>query len=79
LVSMYEPLIIAATAATGVSLATPKEYDPALSLLLSVFGIGAGLYSIHLATQDQPEAALSAGMTSVMFGLLNLAKSLGLV
>ena len=76
---MYEPLIIATTVATGASLAIPEEYDQAFSTLLSVLSVSAGMYGLHMARQDQSEAAFSSGMASVIFSLLNLAKSLGLV
>ena len=77
--STYEPLIIATTAATGASIAMPEEYSPTMSLLLSVLGISSAVYSQHLARQNQADAALNASMASIMFSLLSLAKSLGLV
>ncbi len=77
--SIYEPLIIATTAATGASIAMPEEYSPTMSLLLSVLGISSAVYSQHLARQNQADAALNARMASIMFSLLSLAKSLGLV
>ena len=77
--STFEPLIIATAAATGASIAMPEEYNPTMSILLSVLGISSGVYSQHLARQNQADAALNASMASIMFSLLSLAKSLGLV
>ncbi len=77
--STFEPLIIATAAATGASIAMPEEYNPTMSILLSVLGISSGAYSLYLARQNQADAALNASMASIMFSLLALAKSLGLV
>ena len=77
--SIYEPLIIATTAATGASIAMPEKYNPAMSLLLSVLGISSGLYGLYLARQNQTDAALNASLASITFSLLSLAKSLGLL
>ena len=77
--SIYEPLIIATTAATGASIAMPEKYNPTMSLLLSVLGISSGLYSLYLARQNQTDAALNASLASITFSLLSLAKSLKLL
>jgi len=77
--SIYEPLIIATTAASGASLAMPREYNHVMSILLAVLGVSAGMYGIHLARQDQLEAALVADMTSIVLDMLSIAKALGLV
>ena len=71
--------MIAAPMATGVSLAVPKEYSPALSVLLASLGAGCGIIGLHLARQGQLEAALAWDMASIMFDLLSIVKALELI
>jgi len=75
--AMSEALIIAAPAALGVSLAIPKEYSPALSVLLSSLGVSCGIIGVYLTGEGRPAASWS--MASIMFSLLSLAKSLELL
>lgn len=76
---MSEALIVAAPAAVGVSLAIPKEYSPALSVLLASLGAGCGIIGLNLAREGQLEAALTWDMASIMFDLLSIAKALELI
>jgi len=75
---MSETLLIAAPMATGVSLAVPKEYSHALSVLFSSLGVGCGIIGLYLAREGEMETA-PWGMASVMFSLLSLVKSLELI
>jgi len=75
---MSEALFVAAPMATGMSLALPKEYSHALSVLLSSLGIGCGIIGVYLAREGQLETA-SWSMASTMFSLLSLVKSLELI
>ncbi len=77
--STYEPLIIATVAAAGASIAMPEEANPAMSLLFAMLAAVSGVYSQHLARQNQADAALNASMASIMFGLLSTVKALGLL
>jgi hypothetical protein len=74
--AIAETLIIAAPAAVGVSLATPKEYSTKLSLLLASMGLGCGIIGLYMARQGQPESALVADTASIMFDLLSILKAL---
>ena len=77
--SIYEPLIIATTVATGASLAMPEEYNPAMSLLFAMLAAVSGVYGQHLARQNQADAALNVSMASIVFGLLSTVKALGIL
>ncbi len=77
--AMYEALIIAVPAAMGLSLAVPKEYSPALSVLLASLGAGSGLIGRNLAREGQSDAALIWDVASMFFGMLSLMKSLELI
>ena len=71
--------MVAVPAALGVSLATPKEYSPTLSVLLAMLGAASGIYGLMLAREGQIEAALVADTASIMFDLLSIAKALELI
>jgi len=75
---MPEALFLAAPIATGMSLAVPKEYSHALSVLLSSLGISCGIIGVYLAREGELETA-PWGMASIMFSLLSLVKSLALI
>lgn len=77
--SIYEPLIIATAAATGAALAMPEEDNTAMSLLFAMLAAVSGMYSQHLARQNQADAALNVSMASTLFGLLSTVKALGLL
>lgn len=74
---MSEALFFVAPIATGVSLALPKEYSTEFSILLSVLGINSGIINTYLTREGQPDPAW--GMASMMFSLLALVTSLGLI
>jgi len=77
--AMSEALIIAAPAAVGVSLAVPKEYSPALTILLASIGVGCGIIGLNLASKGQIEAALTWDVASIMFDLLSIVKALEII
>lgn len=76
---MSEALIIVAPAAVGASLAAPKEYSPALSVLLASLGAGCGIIGLQLARDGQLETAMAWDVASIMFDLLSIAKALELI
>ena len=76
---MSEVLMVATPLATGISLVTPKEFSPKVSLLLAALGAGAGIFGLLLAREGRIEEAVIADMASIMFDLFSILNALELL
>jgi len=77
--AMSVALIIAVPAAAGLSLIVPKKSTPALTFLLASLSAASGITGLKLAREGKFETAMTWDIAAMMFSLLSLAKSLGLI